>query len=96
MCLCMERERQRQREKEKAGEERISAFCVYKPLHIFANILHKLIVVSVTCVCAYILCIHLQADSTPLYQASSMGNADEVKELLEGGADVNEPNDVST
>ena len=25
-----------------------------------------------------------------------MGNTDEVKELLEGGADVNEPNDVST
>ena len=25
-----------------------------------------------------------------------MGNIEEVKELLEGGADVNEPNDVST
>ena len=33
--------------------------------------------------------------STPLYQASFMGNTDEVKELLEGGADMNEQNDVS-
>ena len=32
--------------------------------------------------------------STPLFRASFAGNTDEVKNLLEGGADVNEPNDV--
>ena len=37
----------------------------------------------------------IQVGSTPLYQASFMGDTDEVKELLEGGADVNEQNDVS-
>ena len=37
----------------------------------------------------------MQVGSTPLYQASFMGSTDEVKELLEGGADVNEQNDVS-
>ena len=31
-----------------------------------------------------------------LYQASRMGDTDEVKSLLEGGADVNEQSDVST
>ena len=49
-----------------------------------------LISIVVMCVCA------LQVGSTLLYQASFMGNTDEVKELLEGGANVNEPNDVST
>ena len=37
----------------------------------------------------------VQDGSTRLYQASFMGNTDEVKELLDGGADVNEQNDVS-
>ena len=37
----------------------------------------------------------IQVYATQLYQDSFMGNADEVKKLLEGGADVNEPNDVS-
>ena len=37
----------------------------------------------------------IQVYATRLYQASFMGNTDEVKELLEGGVDVNEPNDVS-
>ena len=37
----------------------------------------------------------VQDGSTLLYQASFMGNTEEVKELLEGGADVNEQNDVS-
>ena len=36
----------------------------------------------------------IQIHATRLYQASFMGNIDEVKELLEGEADVNEPNDV--
>ena len=36
-----------------------------------------------------------QVHSTWLYQASFIGNTDEVKELMDGGADVNEPNDVS-
>ena len=40
--------------------------------------------------------LSIQVGSTPLYQASFMGNSDEVKELLEGGTDVNERNDVST
>ena len=34
-----------------------------------------------------------QAHATRLYQASYIGNIDEVKELLEEGANVNEPND---
>ena len=38
----------------------------------------------------------IQTGSTLLYQASFMGNTDEVKELLEGGADVNEQNDVNS
>ena len=37
-----------------------------------------------------------QVRSTWLYQASFMGNTDEVKELMDCGTDVNEPNDVST
>ena len=37
----------------------------------------------------------VQIGSTPLYQASFMGNADEVKELLEDGVDINQQNDVS-
>ena len=36
----------------------------------------------------------IQVHATQLYHASFMGNIDEVKELLEGGANVNEPNDV--
>ena len=36
-----------------------------------------------------------QTGSTPLFRASFAGNIDEVKTLLEGGANVNEPNDVS-
>ena len=36
----------------------------------------------------------IQVHATQLYQASFMGSIDEVKELLEGGANVNEPNDV--
>ena len=42
------------------------------------------------------LFLSIQVGSTPLYQASFMSNTDEVKELLEGGTDVNERNDVST
>ena len=37
----------------------------------------------------------IQTDSTPLFRASFAGNIDEVKDLLKGGADVNETNDVS-
>ena len=33
--------------------------------------------------------------STPLFRASFAGNIDKVKDLLEGGANVNEANDVS-
>ena len=40
--------------------------------------------------------LSIQVGSTLLYLASFIGNTDEVKELLEGGADVNERNDVST
>ena len=36
-----------------------------------------------------------QTGSTPLFRASFAGNIDEVKTLLEGGARVNEANDVS-
>jgi hypothetical protein len=36
-----------------------------------------------------------QTGSTPLFRASFAGNIDEVKNLLEGGANVNEANDVS-
>ena len=36
-----------------------------------------------------------QAGSTPLFRASFAGNIDEVRNLLEGGANVNEANDVS-
>ena len=36
-----------------------------------------------------------QAFSTPLYQACFTGDFTKVKEILEGGADVNEVNDVS-
>ena len=37
----------------------------------------------------------IQIGSTPLYQASFAGKSDEVKNLLDGGANVNEANDVS-
>ena len=37
----------------------------------------------------------MQVCATPLYQASFMGNTTEVKEMLEGGADVNQQNSVS-
>ena len=37
---------------------------------------------------------HTQTGSTPLFRASFAGNIDEVKNLLEGGANVNEANDV--
>ena len=36
-----------------------------------------------------------QTGSTPLFRASFAGSIDEVKTLLEGGARVNEANDVS-
>ena len=38
---------------------------------------------------------HTQTGSTPLFRASFAGNTDEVKNLLEGGANVNKANDVS-
>ena len=39
--------------------------------------------------------LFFQAFTTPLYQACFTGDSTKVKEILEGGADVNEVNDVS-
>ena len=53
------------------------------------------------CNCLFGILVHLslsltviQIHATQLYHASFMGNIDEVKELLEEGVNVNEPNDV--
>jgi hypothetical protein len=37
----------------------------------------------------------MQEGSTPLYQASFMGNTGEVEKLLKGGTSVNQQNEVS-
>ena len=41
-----------------------------------------------------IIYVPIQAGSSMLYQASFMGNTDEVRELLKNGAHVNEQNEV--